>query len=315
MDKLSALRAFAEVAETGGFSKAAKRLQVATSSVTRLVDALELSLGATLLTRSTRQVTLTDAGRVYLEQVSRVLAELVAADDSVADTGGEVVGPLRISMPVTYGRLCLGPHIATFLATYPRITLDLVLSDAYLDLATERIDVAVRIGAPIDQPNQVVRKLGEHHRFVVASHDYVQRMGAPLTPQDLLAHECLLFAYQPGRQRWTFLRNAESERVDIGGRLVVNSSDVLREAVLGGAGIALLPEWLVRDDVSSGQLQRFFEDWKVNPQEETVCVYATYLPNRRHSRKVQALLAFLQERVGPAGERQRVEKKSRVRRD
>ena len=129
-----------------------------------------------MLTRSTRQVTLTDTGQAYLEQVARVLADLDEADESVADTGAEPVGPLRVSMPVTYARLCLGPHIANFLQAHRRVSLDLVLSDAMLDLASERIDVAVRIGVPVAEANLVVRRLGEHHRFVVASHDYIARV-------------------------------------------------------------------------------------------------------------------------------------------
>jgi DNA-binding transcriptional LysR family regulator len=298
MDKLLALRAFAAVAETGGFSKAARQLGVATSSVTRLADALEASLGTALLTRSTRQVTLTDTGRAYLEQVLRVLADLDEADDSVADTGAEPVGPLRVSMPVTYARLCLGPHVAAFLQAHPRVCLDLVLTDAMLDLASERIDVAVRIGVPIAEPNLVVRRLGEHHRFVVASHDYIERAGVPTEPQDLAAHQCLRFAYQPGPQRWTFVQPGRAdEQVEVSGRLRVNNSDVLREAALGGLGIALLPQWLVGSDVRSGRLLRLLEGWDVNPQAETVCVYAAYLPNRRHSRKVQSLLDFLQRHM------------------
>jgi DNA-binding transcriptional LysR family regulator len=303
MDKLLALRAFAAVAESGGFSKAARRLGVATSSVTRMADALEESLGTALLTRSTRQVTLTDTGIAYLEQISRVLSDLDEADDSVTDTGAEPVGPLRVSMPVTYARLCLGPHVAGFLKAYPRVSLDLVLTDAMLDLASERIDVAVRIGLPTAQQNLVIRKLGEHHRSVVASHDYIERAGAPSVPQDLIEHECLRFSYQRSRQRWNFVREgADDEQVEVTGRLLVNNSDVLREAVLSGLGIALLPDWLIGHDVRSGRLLRLLEGWQVNPQLETVCVYAAYLPNRRHSRKVQALLTFLVQHVAPASE-------------
>ena len=153
---------------------------VATSSVTRLMDALEKSLGSALLTRTTRHVTLTDAGSAYLEQITRVLSDLDEADGSVSDTGADAVGPLRVSMPVTFGRLCLGPHIAGFLQQHPRVSLDLVLSDAYLDLATERIDVAVRIGTPANQPNLIVNRLAEHHRYVVASRDYLEATECPL---------------------------------------------------------------------------------------------------------------------------------------
>ncbi|WP_341892029.1 LysR family transcriptional regulator [Variovorax sp. YR752] len=300
MDKFLALRAFVDVAETGGFSKAARRMGVATSSVTRLMDALEESLGSALLTRTTRQVTLTDAGAAYLEQVTRVLSDLDEADGSIADTGAEAVGPLRVSMPVTFGRLCLGPHVAGFLEAHPRVALELVLSDAYVDLAADRIDVAVRIGTPANQPHLIVKQLAEHHRYVVASHAYLERRGVPSSPEALSHHECLRFSYQAGPQRWSFSLPDSITHVEVNGRLAVNNSDVLRESVLGGLGIALLPQWLVHDDVRAGRLRRLFERFSVNPQDQTVCVYAAYLPNRRHSRRVQVLLEFLQQHVNTA---------------
>ena len=297
MDKLQALRAFMDVAQSGGFSKAARRLGVATSSVTRLMDGLEASLGTALLTRTTRQVTLTDAGAAYLEQVERVLSDLDEADASVADTGTEAVGPLRVSMPVTFGRLCLGPHVAGFLRQHPRVSLELVLSDTYVDLASERIDVVVRIGTPASQPQLIVKRLAGHHRFVVASHEYLERCAVPASPAELAGHECLRFAYQTGPQRWSFLRADEVEQVEVNGRLAANSSDVLREAVLGGCGIALLPDWLIEADVQAGRLRRLFEEYDVNPQEQAISVYAAYLPNRRNSRRVHAFLDFLQAHV------------------
>lgn len=298
MDKLAALRAFVEVAEAGGFSKAARRLGVAASSVTRQVDSLEEELGTPLLTRNTRAVSLTDAGTAYLDQVSRLLAELQEADQSISDTGAEPAGPLRVAVPVTFGRLCLGPHVASFLRAHPRVSLDMLLSDAFTDLAGERIDVAVRIGVPADEPGLIVKKLGEHHRFVVASHDYLAAHGEPEAPEGLADHECMKFSYRPGPQRWRFRRATRAVEVEVKGRFSVNNSDLLREAALDGHGIALLPQWLVHEDVRAGKLRRLFEDWQVNPQSESVCVYAAYLPNRRQSRKVRAFLDFLQSHVG-----------------
>ena len=297
MDKLLALRAFKEVAEIGGFSKAARRLGVATSSLTRQLDALEASLGSALLTRTTRQVTLTDAGSTYLEHVSRVLSDLDEADGAVADTGAEAVGPLRVSMPVTFGRLCVGPHIAGFLESHPRVSLELVLSDEYVDLAAERIDVAVRIGSPENQPHLIVKPLGAHHRYVVASRAYLERHPLPVEPGALSQHECVLFAYRAGPQRWSFSGPGGVQGVEVNGPLSANSSDVLREAVLGGLGVALLPQWLVEKDVVAGRLQRLFEEYEVNPLAQAISVHAAYLPNRRHSRKVQAMLEFLQRHV------------------
>jgi DNA-binding transcriptional LysR family regulator len=301
MDKLHALRAFMDVAQTGGFSKAAQRRGVATSSVTRLIDGLEASLGVALLTRSTRRVTLTDAGAAYLEQIARLLSDLDEADGSVSDGGAEAVGPLRVSVPVTFGRLCLGPHIADFLRAHPRVSLDMVLSDAYVDLAAERIDVAVRIGVPDNQPQLIVRALAEHRRYVVASPQYLRCHGTPAQPADLGRHECLRYAYQyqTGPQRWSFLREGLEEGVEVNGRLAANSGDILREAALGGCGIALLSHWLVEDDVQAGRLQRLFADYEINPREHRVSVHAAYLPNRRHSRKVQAFLAFLEQCLAP----------------
>lgn len=302
MDKLLALRTFVEVADAGGFSKAARKLGVSTSSATRLLDALEEALGTALLTRSTRAVTLTDAGAAYLEQITRVLADLDEADSGISEESGEPVGPLRVSMPATFGRLCLGPHIARFMQAHPRVVVDIVLTDAMLDLASERIDVAVRIGVLAQVPRLVERALSRHHRYVVASHDYLERAGVPVLPEDLARHECLRFAYTAARQRWTFHRGDHATEVDVGGRLLVNSSDMLREAALGDMGIALLPQWLVGEDVRTGRLRRLFEDYAVNPHRESVSVYAAYLPNRRRSRKVQAFLQFLSEHVGFATE-------------
>ena len=301
MDKLQALRAFMDVAQTGGFSKAAQRRGVATSSVTRLIDGLEASLGVALLTRSTRQVALTDAGAAYLEQITRLLSDLEEADGSVSDGGAEAIGPLRVSVPVTFGRLCLGPYIADFLRTHPRVSLDLVLSDAYVDLAVERIDVSVRIGVPENQPQLIVRALAEHRRYVVASPQYLGCHGTPARPEDLALHECLRYAYQhqSGPQRWSFLRAGEELGVEVNGRLAANNGDMLREAALHGAGIALLSHWLVEDDVQAGRLQRLFAEYEINPKEHRVSVHAAYLPNRRHSRKVQAFIEFLAQCLAP----------------
>jgi len=303
MNKLLALNAFVAVAETGGFSKAARQLGVAPSSLTRLLDALEEHLGTALLTRTTRAVMLTDSGAAYLEQIGPLLNELTQADESTSGRGGEAVGPLRVSIPATFGRLFLGPHIASFLQQHPRISLDLDLSDAMADLAGERVDVAVRIGVPEQQSGLIVRKLAVHQRYVIASHEYLTARGVPASPEQLSDHECMRFSYRQGPQRWTFERGTQRVQIDINGRLQANSSDVLREAVLGGHGIALLAEWLVGEDLRKGRVVRLFEDWAINPHSDESSVYAAYLPNRRNSRKVQAFLEFLGRCVGGSGER------------
>ncbi|MGB8416051.1 LysR substrate-binding domain-containing protein [Paraburkholderia sp.] len=300
MDKLLALNTLLEVADAGGFSKAAQRLGVATSSVTRLMDSLEVSLGTALLTRTPRKVSLTDAGITYVEQVGKVLDDLAEADESVFDSGASPVGSLRISVPSTYSRLRLAPHLAAFLSENPRVFLDVVVADHFVDLALDRIDVAIRIGLPDRDANLIVRKLANNLRYVVASHDYLARSGTPQTPQALEAHECLRVAYGGGyrtRQVWTFRRDSVDERVEVRGHLLSNSLDLLLEAVIAGRGVALLPEWLVGAEIRAGRLMRLLETFDASPHQGDAVVYAAYLPNRRHSSKVRSLLQFLEARL------------------
>ena len=160
--------------------------------------------------------------------------------------------------------------------------------------------MAVRIGVPELQSGLIVRSLRDHERFLVASPGYLEARGAPPSPEQLAHHDCMRFSYRQGPQRWTFVRKDECQRVDIGGRLSANSADILREAVLGGQGIALLAEWLVGEDVRAGRLMRLFPDWQINPLNDDVRVYAAYLPNRRNSRKVQAFIDFLADCMGSA---------------
>ncbi|MFM0397414.1 LysR family transcriptional regulator [Paraburkholderia phytofirmans] len=300
MDKFLAVKTLLEVADAGGFSKAAQRLGVATSSVTRLMDSLEASLGTALLTRTPRKVSLTDAGIAYVEQVAKVLDDLAEADESVFDSGASPVGALRISVPSTYSRLRLAPHLAAFLSDNPRVFLDVVVADHFADLALDRIDVAIRIGLVDRDANLIVKKLADNPRYVVASHDYLERNGTPSTPQELGGHECLRFAYggsYRSHQVWTFLREDAQLRVDIRGHLLSNNLDILLESVIAGRGIALLPEWQVAPEIRAGRLMRMFDDFDANPHQGDAVVYAAYLPNRRHSSKVRAFVQFLEARL------------------
>ncbi|AOI90775.1 LysR family transcriptional regulator [Burkholderia pseudomultivorans] len=294
MDKFSALRAFVEVAEAGGFSSAGRRLELAASSVVRAVDALEASLGTVLLNRTTRQVTLSDAGAVYYARAKQLLEELAEADALVADRGDEPSGPLRVSVPVAYGVRRIAPHVAAFLARYPKLDLDLQLTDERVDLVTGRIDVAIRLGEAAPSAEVVARPLGAFHRYVVASHDYLDARGTPATPGELVDHECLRFHFGGDQQAWAFADAHGTTRVLVTGRLKSNHSEVLREAVLDSAGIALLPDWLVDADVQSGRLRRLFEQYDVTPDTARSVVTALYLPNQRGSKRVAAFIDFVE---------------------
>ncbi|MFM0074557.1 LysR family transcriptional regulator [Paraburkholderia sediminicola] len=295
MDKLLALRTLLKVADCGGFTAAAHELGKTTSSIARIMDGLEASLGTSLLTRTTRNVTLTDAGQAYVEQVRQVLSDLNNADNDVIDRGTELTGHLRVCVSATYGRLHLAPHIPTFLRDYPKVTMDLVVSDTHLDLVSERLDVAVRVGVPDVDEKLVVKSLSKSERLLVASPDYLQRSGEPTTPADLAKHQCVQFAYRPGRrQRWKFRTGDATESVIVTGQLITNNLDMIASAAIGGQGVALLPRWLVAQPVRDGRLVRLFEDAEITADAGEAFIYATYLPNRRHSRKVRAFVSFVE---------------------
>ncbi|MGZ2749537.1 LysR family transcriptional regulator [Burkholderia stagnalis] len=294
MDKFSSLRAFVEVAEAGGFSSAGRRLDLAASSVVRAVDALEASLGAVLLNRTTRQVTLSDAGAVYYAHAKRLLEALAEADALVSDRGSEPSGPLRVSVPVVYGARCIAPHVAAFLARYPKLDIDLQLTDERVDLVVGRIDVAIRLGAAEPSADVVARPLGTFQRYVVASHAYLEAHGTPATPGELVDHACLRFHFGGDQQAWTFADARGTTKIIVAGRLKSNHSEVLRDAALDGAGIALLPDWLVGADVRSGRLRRLFDQYDVTPDAARSVITALYLPNQRGSKRVAAFIDFVE---------------------
>jgi len=294
MDKLTALSVFVEVAETGGFSSAARRLNVATSSVTRAVEALEDSLGTVLFNRTTRQVALSDAGVSYYTRAKRIIEDLAEADASVSDRGVEPSGPLRVSLPVEFGRQCIAPHISAFLLSHPKLELDIILSDEKSDLLAQRIDLAVRLGDPSPSADIISRTLGHFSRYVVASKTYLDAHGIPKSPEALAEHQCLRFSYGTEQQVWTFCASdASITKIAVTGRLKTNNTEVLREAALNGSGIALLPSWLIDVDVQAGRLTKLFEQYEINPNDTRSSINALYLPNHRGSRRITAFLDFL----------------------
>ena len=294
MDKLLALKMFVETVDAKGFSAAARRLQLATSSVTRALDGLESSLGAVLLNRSTRQVTVTEAGAAYYRHARGILEAVEEADAMIADRGDLPVGQLRVSIPVAFGRRCIAPYLGAWLAAHPQLELEVTLTDDIVDLLTARIDVSVRLGGAAVYDNVIAREMGRFRRRVVATAAYLARHGTPETPMDLVEHRCLRFSYGARDQVWTFRHGEASEIVPITGHFRSNNTEVLLEVLRADGGIALLPDWLVDDDIASGRVTALFGDWDVHPDQSMSVVSALYLPNQRGSRRVAAFLAFLQ---------------------
>lgn len=299
MDKLLAMQMFTATVDAQGFSAAARRLGVATSSVTRLVDALESELGTTLLNRSTRQVSLTEAGARYYARAREIFDALEEADASVADRGDEPVGVLRLCLPVEFGRRVIAPHLGPFLARYPSLELDIDMSDRLDDLLDGRYDLSIRLGDPSPNDELVCRQLGRFQRWLVASPDYLARRDPLLHPEQLLQQACLRFRYGQKARAWRLQRADEVLELEVSGPLRSANADLLREAALAGSGIALLADWLVREDVAAGRLQRLFADWQVSPGTANDSINALYLPNHRGSRRVNAFIGFCQGLLTP----------------
>ncbi len=296
MDTFAALKAFVMVVESGGFSSASRRMGVAASSITRQVDALENSLGTLLLNRSTRNVTLTNSGESYFEHATRILADLENANIDVSEMSGPPRGLLRVSLPVAFARLHIAPILPAFTRRYPDIQLDLTMTDSIVDLVEQRLDMTIRLGV-VESPGLIARKLAPHKRVVCAAPDYLGENGVPQSPAELSSHNCLTFAYGSGINRWSFA-GPSTETICVSGNLRANNSEVIREAAIGGMGLALMPSWLVGSDIESGRLRVLLPEWEANPGGADGAISAVFLPNRRTSKKVRAFVDFLTERFG-----------------
>ena len=244
MDMFAAMGAFVAVAGSGSFAAAARKSGVATSSLTRQVDALEAEIGASLFNRSTRGLTLTPAGDDYLERVRRILADVEDAGRSVGDRDGTPRGILRVSLPVAFARLHVAPILPGFLRACPEVELELVTTDRIVDMVGERIDVAIRLGS-LPSSFMVARRLGGHRRLVCASPKYLDCFGAPERPVDLVDRPCLTFVYGDGDRAWRFKRDGSEQLVRVRGPLKSSDSETLRSAAVAGLGLVLLPTWLV----------------------------------------------------------------------
>ena len=303
MDRFSELNALRAVAAGGGFSAAARRLGLATSSVTRLVDSLEARVGSVLLNRSTRKVTLTDSGRRYVGRAEEILALMAAADEEAGARGddGLLRGVLRVAAPVTFCVRHIAPLLAQLARRHPALEVELQLSDAVSHLIDDSIDLAIRIGSAQQQPNLIVRRLAQHQRVICASPSYIAAHGAPQVAADLAEHNCLLFDYAAARAPWRApAAGGAVEEVEVRGRLCVNNAEVLRRAAIDGMGIAMLASWLVNDALAAGELVALLPGYRVNPGAMDIELLAIYQPSRRGSAKVHAFIDLLEDALTEA---------------
>lgn len=297
MDYFAAMKLFVRAVELGSFSKAALDREVKVSSVSRAVAALEADLGVALFNRSTRGLRPTEAGNDFYERAARILAEVEAARLQTSSLNSRPQGLLRINVPGAFGRRHVVPLLPDFLARYPEVRVDAVLTDATVDLIDAGADVAVRIGALPDSALRA-RKLAPHRRVLCASPGYVSAHPAVSRPEDLAAHSCLAFTLVQPCDCWTFERGRDRLEVPVRGPMRANDSEALLEAALGGVGVALLPTWLVSGEVAAGRLVALLPEWqgKLAPGDRSI--WGVYPPKKIVSPKVRAFLDFVEERFG-----------------
>lgn len=283
------MEVFARAVELGGFSPAARALKMTPSAVSKLVSRMEARLGARLINRSTRKLTLTPEGELFHERTLRVLADLDEAESAVAATQAPR-GRVRVSSSVPFGLHHLLPLVPRFSALHPKVILDVVLCDTVVDLMDARVDVAIRSG-PMRASQLMIRKLGDSPMAVVASPSYLARHGAPETPHALSAHNCIGFNFARHCDKWPFIDGDERLSLPIHGDATAGDGETLRRLALVGQGLARLAHYHVGPDIAAGRLVPVLETYNPGDREDLHAVYVGHggqLPSR-----VRALIDFL----------------------
>lgn len=292
MHKFEDLQAFVAVVESGSFTAAAERLDLAKSAVSRRIAALEERLGVQLLRRTTRVLNLTETGSSFYEHSARILADLEEAEAAVQQEHGELRGRLRVALPLSFGVRHMCKPIAAFSKLHPKVEFDLNLNDRRIDLIEEGVDVAVRIGH-LQDSSYIARRLFDARTVVCASPHYLSVHGEPRTPDDLRNHRCLVYSNLADPDRWPYKdKDGNVQKIDVDARMSASSGDYLVNAAAHGMGLVIQPTFIASESIRRGTLLPVLTnyDWPVTP------AYAIYPPTRHLSYRVREFIDFLVER-------------------
>jgi DNA-binding transcriptional LysR family regulator len=306
MDKLSTILLFVRVAETGSFSAVASEMGTTQSAVSKKIAALESNLGFKLFSRTTRAISLTGEGASYLEQVRQPLIDLESAEASLRQGQSKVSGVLRVAASVGFGRLCLMPLLKRFMDEHPQLKIDLRLHDEFADLVEQGIDAAIRIGH-LDDSGLIAKRIGYSSRRLLVHPEYLRQYALnaklPEHPDDLVHMNCIVYTGSSFKQSWRFSgvqgRQGVSPQplvVRVEGNIQTNSSEVIRQAVLLGMGVAYCPDWLLADEIKAGQVCEILPGWSEPPSP----IWFVYPPQRKDSLKVRVLGDFLNAKLSSA---------------
>ncbi len=291
MGRFREIETFVAVVETGSFVKAAEKLRISKSVTSRIINELEERLGGRLLQRTTRQLSLTEAGQAYYERCAQILDELREADGAVGMYISNVVGLLKVNAPLTFGTMHLARYWGEFLQRNPHVNLDVTLLDRVVDLVSEGFDMAIRVSTQLQPSSLITRKLASSRVVLCASPEYLEKKGIPKTPEDMANHDFIGYSYWRSGDSLKFVSADKVEGIKVHPRLRVNNGDTCRAAALDGMGIIFQPTFIIGGDLQAGTLIEIHPEW----HSEEAGIYAVY-PVRKHlSGKVRALVDYLVE--------------------
>lgn len=288
MDRLAAMETFVCVVETGSFSAAARRLNIGQPAVSKTIAQLEKRLAVSLLLRSTRGLTPTEAGLAFFERARRAIDEANEADNAARGSAGGLRGNLRISAAVTFGRLHVVPQLGPFLDQHPQLNIDLMLDDRNINLVEEGIDVALRMG-PLSDSSLTARKIADCRRVVLGTPAYFARHGEPSRPADLDQHQGIVYNLSGGAT-WTFIRGNEQQTQTLTGRLRVSAAEGLRAAVFADQGLTIASQWMFAPELASGAVRAAMGDWALPDQD----LWAVFPTGRMVSAKARAFVEYME---------------------
>lgn len=294
MDKLTALRVFCTISECGSFIGAAERLGMSAAMVSKHINALEQDLQTRLIQRTTRRLTLTEAGQDYARRASQILSQLEEADALASQQSVSASGTLRLAAPLSFGMRYLGQWLAELHIRQPLLQVDLALSDRQVDLVEDGFDLALRISTQALGGGLIARELGRIDMVLCASPSYLAANPEPLTTQALAGHTCLLYGQEKTEAQWFFTQDGTSIAANISGPLVANNGDVLVKAAVAGMGIIYQPRFLLEGELARGELLPLLRNYGT----EYAGVYAVYPARRYLPMKVRILIELLQEKLG-----------------
>ncbi|MCG9729856.1 LysR family transcriptional regulator [Shewanella sp. Isolate13] len=295
MDQLGAMKAFVRVVQTGSFSAAAREQNTTQATISKKVAALESLLGAKLLTRSSRELSMTEVGAVYYENCVAIIAELDEAQAQVRSQQASPKGILRVTAPVVFGCQFIAPILGDFLKSYPEIKVDLMLSDKHVDLVAEGVDVAIR-AKQLEDSSLVARHLFDNPLVAVASPQYLNRFGEPKAPSELKSHNCIVYSMLKSVNIWHFEQTGGSVddiAVPVSGNCRCDNGEAILQLALDGVGIAQLPTWMVDEHIEQGKLNRIMPNYLSHP----LPFNAIYPQSRYVPLKVRCFIDYLKQRL------------------